>query len=185
MDLRNRTQGNISENSKKAEEILIFQECCRTHLVHLYRQYIALFPDEWRQIKLGRSKAILCISYELTVQPQIHCLFHSFKADTDSLRAQLRIQIKAFDIGTYRIILSFAEHSGSVSGALHAVGASAVFFSLPWVHGIDVADLIISSQFNMARHHDLIKVFRIKILFIEVFRSALNILTENKFPLSI
>ena len=133
----------------------------------------------------GTHPYILCISYELTVQPQIHCLFHAFKADTDSLGTQLRIQIKAFDIGTYRIILSFAEHSGSVSGALHAVGASAVFFSLPWVHGIDVADLIISSQFNMARHHDLIKVFRIKILFIEVFRSALNILTENKFPLSI
>ena len=104
-------QRHIAENAKEAEEILVLQKCSRTPFVHFHGKPVLFIFHIRGQIELGRRKAVLRISYEMTVQPYIHRLLHAFKADDDTLSQKPLLQIKFPDIGTYRIIGRCTEHS--------------------------------------------------------------------------
>ena len=90
-----------------------------------------------------------------------------------------------FQIRAHRIIACFRKHSFLCSPAVQAIRTSVVLFTFPWIHGIDIANLIISCQFDMPRHHDFIKTGSIKPLFIKVARSARYIFAKCKVPLTI
>ena len=68
----------------RPEDMVITSHICRAHLVNLNCQHIFFFPDKWCQIKFRWCEAVLCIPYKLTIQPQIHRLFYTFKTDVNS-----------------------------------------------------------------------------------------------------
>ena len=153
--------------------------------MYLHCQNISLFLNIWCQIKLRRCEAVLCITYKLTIKPQIHSFFYTFEADMYSFSTHVLIQIKVFDIRAYRIVLCFWEHSFFCSGCLHTICSSVVLFSFPRIHSVDVTYFIISSQFNMSRNHNFIESWCIKCFLIKINWSALYIFTIKKLPLAV
>ncbi len=153
--------------------------------MHLNRQHISLFPDKRSQVKLRRRKAVLCIPHKLSVQPYIYRLLYPFKTDPHALSDKSLVQIKHLPVRTDRIVCTFTEHPGTVSGIFHAIRCPAVFLPFPRIHRIDITDLIIACQLDVPRHHDRIKAAIIISFLIKVLRTALYISAVTECPLAV
>ena len=132
-----------AEDSEKAEEILVFEKCRRTALMHFHRQQIVLFLNIGCQIEFRGSKAVLGISHEMPVQPDIHRLFHTFETDDHPLSPQTICQMKTLAITSYGIILRLTESTFCQTFS-QCVGRAAVDFPLPGIHGVDIMNFVVT-----------------------------------------
>ena len=152
--------------------------------MHFHRQQIVLFLNIRCQIEFRGSKAVLGISHEMPVQPDIHRLFHTFETDDHPFSPQAFRQVKTLAITSYRIILCFAESTFCQSFS-QRVSRAAVNFPLPGIHGIDIMNLVITCQFDMSRHTDCIELCTVGIFPVEIHRTALRIHRIGKLPVSV
>ena len=152
--------------------------------MHFHRQQIVLFLNIGCQIEFRGSKAVLGISHEMPVQPDIHRLFHTFETDDHSFSPQAFRQVKTFPVRTYGIILCLAESTFCQSFS-QRVGRAAVNFALPGIHVIDIMNLVITCQFNMSWHTDRIELCTVGIFPVEIHRTALRIHRIGELPVSV
>ena len=152
--------------------------------MHFHRQQIVLFLNIRCQIEFRGSKAVLGISHEMPVQPDIHRLFHTFKADDHPLSSQIICQMKTLAITSYGIILRLTESTFCQTFS-QCVGRAAVDFPLPGIHVIDIMNLVIACQFNMSRHTDRIELCTVGIFPVEIHRTALRIHRIGELPYSV
>ena len=149
--------------------------------MYFHRQQVVFFLNIRRQIEFGGGKAVLCISHEMPVQPDIHCLFHTFKTDGHPFPPQTFRQVKTLAIASYRIILCFAE-STFCQTFPQRIRRTAVDFPLPGIHIIDIMNLVITCQFNMSRHTDCIELCTVGIFPVEIHRTAFRIHRIGELP---
>ena len=152
--------------------------------MHFHRQQIVLFLNIRCQIEFRGSKAVLGISHEMPVQPDIHRLFHTFETDDHPFSPQAFRQVKTLAITSYRIILCLAESTFCQSFS-QRVGRAAVNFALPGIHGVDIMNLVITCQFNMSWHTDRIELCTVGIFPVEIHRMALRIHRIGELPYSV
>ena len=152
--------------------------------MHFHRQQIVLFLNIGCQIEFRGSKAVLGISHEMPVQPDIHGLLHTFKTDNDSLSPQTFCQMKTLPVRTYGIILCLAE-STFCQTFPQRIRRTAVDFALPGIHVIDIMNLVITCQFNMSWHTDRIELRTVSIFPVEIHRTALRIHRIGELPVSV
>ena len=152
--------------------------------MHFHRQQIVLFLNIRCQIEFRGSKAVLGISHEMPVQPDIHRLFHTFETDDHSFSPQAFRQVKTFPVRTYGIILCLAESTFCQSFS-QRVSRAAVNFALPGIHGVDIMNLVITCQFNMSWHTDRIELRTVSIFPVEIHRTACGIHRIGKLPVSV
>ena len=152
--------------------------------MHFHRQQIVLFLNIGCQIEFGGGKAVLGISHEMPVQPDIHRLFHTFETDDHSFSPQAFRQVKTFPVRTYGIILCLAESTFCQSFS-QRVSRAAVNFALPGIHGVDIMNLVITCQFNMSWHTDRIELCTVGIFPVEIHRTALRIHRIGELPYSV
>ena len=149
--------------------------------MYFHCQQIVLFLNIWCQIEFGGGKAVLCISHEMPVQPDIHRLFHAFKTDDHPFPPQTFRQVKTLAIASYRIILCFAE-SPFCQTFPQRIRRTAVDFPLPGIHIIDIMNLVITCQFNMSRHTDRIKLYTVGIFPVKIHRPAFRVHRIGELP---
>lgn len=77
-----------AEDTREPEEVLVLNPGGAGPLVHLHAQPVALFPEVGGQIEVGGGKAVLSVTDELSVEPEIEGLLHPLEADTDLLSQQ-------------------------------------------------------------------------------------------------
>ena len=152
--------------------------------MHFHRQQIVLFLNIGCQIEFGGGKAVLGISHEMPVQPDIHRLFHTFETDDYPFSPQAFRQVKTLAITSYRIILCFAESTFCQTFS-QCIGRAAVDFPLPGIHIIDIMNLVITCQFNMSWHTDRIELCTVGIFPVEIHRTALRIHRIGELPYSV
>ena len=182
MQFRLRIECHIPEDPEEPEEILILQIGRRAVLIHLHRQHIPFFPDKRGQVELRRRKGILRIPYKLSVQPHIHSLFHTLKADAYPSAQKPCLQVKYLPIGSHRIICRLTERPRFRPVLSQRISRAAVHLPLPRVHGVDIMNLIISRHLDMTGHPNLPELFRVKVLPEKIRRAALRICRISKLP---
>ena len=149
--------------------------------MYFHRQQVVFFLNIRRQIEFGGGKAVLCISHEMPVQPDIHRLFHTFETDDYPFPPQTFRQVKTLPVRTYGIILCLAE-SAFCQSLSKRISRTAVDFPLPGIHGIDIMNLVITCQFNMSRHTDRIELCTVGILPVKIHRTAFRIHRIGELP---
>ena len=149
--------------------------------MYFHRQQIVLFLNIRCQIEFGGGKAVLGISHEMPIQPDIHCLFHTFETDDYPFSPQTFRQMKTLAITSYGIILRLTE-STFCQTFPQCVSRAAVDFPLPGIHIIDIMNLIITCQFNMSRHTDRIEFYIFSILPVKIHRTAFRIHRIGELP---
>ena len=173
MDLWLGIQHHTAENAAEPKKVLIFQPGGTAVLVNLHTQPVPLFSDVGRQVKIGGCKAVLSIAHKLTVEPHKKGPFHPLKPDADEFSQQARCQIKGPDI---------ASHTGMVPVNFRWAKLRS---SIPGVQGVDVLDLPIALQLNMAWHWNGAKLRIVEALLPEVRRTKAGIPAPGKFPASV
>ena len=149
--------------------------------MYFHRQQIVFFLNIRRQIKFGGGKAVLGISHEMPVQPDIHCLFHTFETDDYPFPPQTFRQVKTLAITSYGIILCLTESTFHRTFP-QRIRRAAVDFPLPGIHIIDIMNLVIPCQFNMSRHTDRIELCTVGIFPVEIHRPAFRVHRIGELP---
>ncbi len=60
---------------------------------HLYSEGILAMRDDVRHVKFGREAAVLAVSQELAIQPDIYCIIHSLEVEGDPACRFARLRI--------------------------------------------------------------------------------------------
>ena len=133
------------EDAEEAEEVLVLQPAARAVLVDLDAQTVDPVVQVGRQVEVGGGEAVLAVADELAVAPAVEGPLDPLEGDADPLAPQRLVQGEVPDI---------AAHGGVVPGDVgRAEGVPAV----PGVHGVDVLDLAVALQLDVAGHGDLVK----------------------------
>ena len=128
-------QADAPEDPGEAEHALVLDPGGGAVLEDFNSQHVSFILDVRGQVKFGRGKAVLGVTNEVTVEPNIHGPFDPFETDPDRLAAQGRIQVKALPVHANRVIDPSTEGTGLVIVSTQHVRWSPVDFPS---HGINV-----------------------------------------------
>ena len=131
---------DTAENTEEPEHILILQPSRAAVLVDLHAQAVAGLLEIRRQVKVRGGEAVLGIAHELSVEPEVKRLLHSLKGDADRFSQKRRGQIKLPYIAAHRRVVPVD------------LGRTQRRMAVPRVQRVDVLDLTIALQLDVARH---------------------------------
>ena len=159
-----------AEDAEEPEKVLIFQPVAAAALVDLDAQTVFALPEAGRQVKIRGSKAVLAVAHKLPVAPAVEGPLDALERDADPLAPESLVQDKGFDI---------AAHGGVVPGNLgRADGVTAI----PGIHGVDVLNLTVALQFDVAGDGDFTEALQRGVRLPEISRPLGGTAAVGKLP---
>ena len=173
MNLRNRVQIHITVNTGETEEILILAPASARPFENLRSQFIFALFQIRGQFKLGRSKRILAVAKERSVQPYGNTALCSLEGNKKPFSFHLIRHFKIFHIGSRRI------------ESLRNLTRFYFFSSFPRILHIGILRCVVSLHLDMRRHADIIPFCAVILRCLKSRNRALVVLCVVEFPQSV
>ena len=155
MHLRNRVQIHIPVNTGKPEEILIFAPAAAGPFEHLGSKLVFPFLQIWSQFKLRRSKAVLAVTHEISIEPDSNSALRALERDKQRFPLHVLRHLKILHIAGHRI-----EAGGDLSRLYFLV-------SLPGVLHVGILGRVVSFHLNVGGNPDIIPGSAAVLLFLK------------------